>query len=69
MILEEAPRWPRQREQEGLPVLPVLPFLVSAKGEGALRAQAGRLRAHLLACPELAPMDVASSLATHSGAA
>ncbi|XXX82571.1 SDR family NAD(P)-dependent oxidoreductase [Sorangium sp. So ce134] len=43
--------------------LPVL-ALLSAKTEAALRAQAARLRAHLLDHPELALADVALSLAT-----
>ncbi len=43
--------------------LPALPWLVSAKGEQALRAQAARLHAHLLAHPEREPLDVAFSLA------
>ncbi|MFF4255936.1 beta-ketoacyl synthase N-terminal-like domain-containing protein [Streptomyces sp. NPDC001663] len=40
-----------------------LPFVLSAKSPAALRAQAARLREHLLARPELAPGDVAHSLA------
>ena len=42
----------------------VLPVLVSGHGEVALRAQAGRLREHLLARPELTLADVAFSAAT-----
>src|SRR5205085_210284 len=41
-----------------------VPLLVSAKGEAALRAQAGRLFEHVEARPELSPLDVAYSLAT-----
>ncbi|MFE6163223.1 type I polyketide synthase, partial [Streptomyces sp. NPDC056486] len=41
----------------------VPPLLVSARGDDALRAQAERLRAHLVAHPELNPLDVASTLA------
>ena len=40
----------------------VLPLLVSAKSEVALRAQAQRLCARLRECPELALLDVAFSL-------
>ncbi len=64
VILEEAP--PEQAEvssHEHAPELPVLPLLLSGKSEPALRAQAGRLYAHLRAAPELAPVDVAFSLA------
>ncbi|MBW4721910.1 thioester reductase domain-containing protein [Saccharothrix sp. SC076] len=41
-----------------------LPFLLSARSAEALRAQADRLRAHLVAHPDLAPLDVAHTLAT-----
>ncbi|QDQ14879.1 type I polyketide synthase [Streptomyces spectabilis] len=41
----------------------VVPLALSAKGETALRAQAARLREHLLARPDLEPADVAWSLA------
>ncbi|QDQ16112.1 SDR family NAD(P)-dependent oxidoreductase [Streptomyces spectabilis] len=40
-----------------------LPLLLSGRGDEALRAQADRLRAHLVAHPELNPLDVASTLA------
>ncbi|MEV6005013.1 type I polyketide synthase [Streptomyces griseomycini] len=45
-----------------LPPSPV-PLLVSAKDNDALREQAQRLRAHLVAHPELEPRDVAGTLA------
>ena len=41
-----------------------LPFVLSAKSESALQAQARRLAAHLEALPELSLGDVAHSLAT-----
>ncbi|MFF7634994.1 type I polyketide synthase [Kitasatospora sp. NPDC008050] len=45
-------------------VLPeALPWVLSAKGEPALRAQAARLRARLLEQPEARPLDVGYSLA------
>jgi acyl transferase domain-containing protein len=44
--------------------LPCYPLLLSAKSEEALCEQARRLRVHLLENPELAPLDVAFSLAT-----
>ncbi|QIS22138.1 type I polyketide synthase [Nocardia terpenica] len=44
---------------------PVLvPWVVSARGDQALREQADRLRAHVVANPELRPIDVGRSLAT-----
>ncbi|MDH6129852.1 type I polyketide synthase [Kitasatospora sp. GP82] len=42
----------------------VLPWLLSARNEEALRAQAGRLAAHVRTRAELAPTDIAFSLAT-----
>src|ERR1017187_1690003 len=64
VILEEPPaaEAPAQRPPAVPP--PVVPVLVSARDEVALRAQAGRLRAHLLARPELGLADVGSSAAT-----
>ncbi|WP_394829827.1 SDR family NAD(P)-dependent oxidoreductase [Pendulispora albinea] len=53
----EAPRSTAE-EPESLPVL------LSAKTQDALRAQAGRLRAHLKAHPDLDLVDLAHSLAT-----
>ncbi|MDT0265787.1 SDR family NAD(P)-dependent oxidoreductase [Streptomyces sp. DSM 44915] len=47
------------RSSDGL-----VPWLVSARGPEALRAQAARLREHLDRHDELAPADVAHSLAT-----
>ncbi|MFE2562170.1 beta-ketoacyl synthase N-terminal-like domain-containing protein, partial [Streptomyces sp. NPDC059352] len=44
--------------------LPAVPVLVSARSEAALRAQADRLRAHLIAEPALSVSDVAFSQAT-----
>jgi acyl transferase domain-containing protein/acyl carrier protein len=61
VILEEAPAHdaPAASEPDGGELLP---FVVSAKSEAALRAQAARLHAHLLAHPELSLSDVAHSL-------
>ncbi|HWO22149.1 MAG TPA: SDR family NAD(P)-dependent oxidoreductase, partial [Kofleriaceae bacterium] len=74
VILEEAPpagasleeARPLEAEATAVPVpVPVpVPVLLSASSEPALRAQAGKLRAHLEAHPELAVVDVAYSLAT-----
>jgi acyl transferase domain-containing protein/acyl-CoA synthetase (AMP-forming)/AMP-acid ligase II/NADP-dependent 3-hydroxy acid dehydrogenase YdfG/acyl carrier protein len=65
VILEEAPA------ADALPVDPPddaaptpLPCLLSAKSEGALRAQARRLGRHVGERPELTPLDVAFSTAT-----
>lgn len=46
-------------------VLPVLPFLVSAKSSRALAAQAERLCTHLQAHSELQALDVSATLALH----
>ncbi|NKY87120.1 type I polyketide synthase [Nocardia veterana] len=64
-ILEEAPASP---PIDAAPVAdgprPAMPWLVSAKNETALRAQAAKLRNWLLDHPEVDPADVAYSLAT-----
>ncbi|HET8640890.1 MAG TPA: type I polyketide synthase, partial [Pseudonocardiaceae bacterium] len=67
-VLEEAPpvtvEEPVERSDAGLAVVPVL---VSAKSAVALRAQAGRLRSHVLACPGLGLVDVGfSAVATRA---
>ncbi|MFF8961102.1 type I polyketide synthase, partial [Streptomyces sp. NPDC014894] len=43
--------------------MPVTPWVLSAKGGEALRAQARQLRSFVLGTPELRPVDVARSLA------
>ncbi|RKS68195.1 polyketide synthase 12/candicidin polyketide synthase FscB [Actinomadura pelletieri DSM 43383] len=66
LILEQAPPQP-EPETEAEPVeraSTALPWLVSAKTEAALRAQAQRLRDRVTADPDLDPVDVAHSLAT-----
>jgi len=64
-ILEEAPAelasGAPEREREG--GTGPLPFLVSAKSEEALKAQAQRLHTHLQANPEIDQADLAFSLA------
>ena len=45
-------------------VSPGIPWLLAGKSPAALRAQAGRLREHLAAHPDLDPADVGYSLAT-----
>ncbi len=64
VIVEEAPV-ETPATADGKPRdLPVVPVLVSARDETALRAQAGRLRAYLLARPDLSLADVGFSAAT-----
>ncbi|MER7469054.1 acyltransferase domain-containing protein, partial [Streptomyces sp. NPDC097981] len=62
-IIEQPPTAPERAEApaEATP-LPVVPWVLSAKGEDALRAQARRLQAHVLAAPDVRPVDVAWSL-------
>ncbi|MBJ8338087.1 alpha/beta fold hydrolase [Antrihabitans sp. YC3-6] len=63
VILEEAPAdVPVEVRVDR--VLPAAPVLVSARTDSALRAQAGRLRAHLLARPDVSVLDVGFSQAT-----
>ena len=65
VILEEAPAGDQAAPGNEQPrPLPAVPVLVSARDETALRAQAGRLRAHLLARPDLSLADVGFSTAT-----
>ena len=67
VIVEEAPPEPEPEVPAG-PVaarpLPVVPVPLSGRDEAALRAQADRLRAHLIARPELGLLDVGFSQAT-----
>ncbi|AQS67524.1 type I polyketide synthase [Streptomyces pactum] len=51
-------------QASGAPAPPLLPWVLSARSEPALRGQARALHAHLLARPEAADADVALSLAT-----
>jgi pimaricinolide synthase PimS1 len=69
LILEEAPaRSPEEggaeEPRERTPLAGETPFVLSAKTEPALRAQAGRLAGHLRQNPGLDLADVAYSLAT-----
>ncbi|MGW6804821.1 type I polyketide synthase, partial [Streptomyces sp. NPDC055039] len=61
-IIEQAPVT-EVAPRTAAPVTSPVPLLVSAKDNDALRAQADRLRAHLVAHPELNPLDVAGTLA------
>ncbi|WP_262699914.1 MULTISPECIES: type I polyketide synthase [Streptomyces] len=55
-------------QAEGTPAaprtLPLLPWLVSGRGEAALRAQAARLHTYVAERPELDPVSLGHSLAT-----
>ncbi|MFF0457528.1 SDR family NAD(P)-dependent oxidoreductase [Nocardia africana] len=65
LILEEAPAAaPVAAEDDHAAPLPVVPLLVSGKGEAGLRAQAARLWAWLSERPELDIADAAYALAT-----
>jgi acyl transferase domain-containing protein/acyl carrier protein len=68
IILEEAPTdtsaaLPTAPENPA-PGLPVVPWVLSGRGKGALRAQAERLAEHVAGRADLTPLDVAYSLAT-----
>jgi len=65
LILEEAPAVPEglaEPEVEGEAGDAALPFVISAKGEGALREQAARLASHVEATPRLGLADLSHSL-------
>ncbi|MFG2007409.1 type I polyketide synthase [Spirillospora sp. NPDC048911] len=62
LILEASPE-PAERDGREVPAH-VVPWIVSARNDKALRAQAAELAAHVAEHPELAAADVAWSLAT-----
>ncbi|WP_460885224.1 type I polyketide synthase, partial [Paractinoplanes abujensis] len=65
VILEEAPAAAEVPVAVVEPVVPGVPaWLVSGHNAAALAGQAGRLREHIIARPDLDPADVAWSLAT-----
>ena len=67
VILEEAPASVEVPAERPVAAPPVLPVLLSAKSDAALRAQADRLRRRLLDRPELAVADVGfSTVATRA---
>ncbi|WP_404820796.1 type I polyketide synthase [Streptomyces malaysiensis] len=68
-IIEQAPP-AEPAEGSAAPAVPptVLPWVLSGRGTDALRAQAGRLAAHVEAHEELRPLDVSYSLATSRSA-
>ncbi|WP_280215047.1 type I polyketide synthase [Nocardia cyriacigeorgica] len=64
VILEEAPAPAPAAEHDEAPIADgTVALLVSGKTEPALRAQADRLRSHLIDHPDLRPADVAIALA------
>ncbi len=74
VILEEAPEQAPPAEEDAAseggeaPALAAIPLVLSAKGEEALAAQAGRLAAHLRERSDLDPVDAAHALATSRAA-
>ncbi|MEU0438129.1 type I polyketide synthase, partial [Streptomyces sp. NPDC006290] len=66
-IIEQAPEAVAEPASESAPAAAagpsVVPWLLSAKGQDALRDQARRLLAHVEAHPELRPADIGGSLA------
>ncbi|MFJ8589447.1 type I polyketide synthase [Streptomyces sp. NPDC093595] len=60
----DAPATPGGLAQDPAPAAGPLAWVVSGRGEAALRAQAERLAAHLAARPQASPAAVAASLAT-----
>ncbi|MFE7126545.1 SDR family NAD(P)-dependent oxidoreductase [Streptomyces sp. NPDC057617] len=63
VIIEQGPAAP-ERETAAAPALPVVPWLLSARGEDALRAQAERLHVHVTGRPDADLADLGLSLAT-----
>ncbi|MHA7962370.1 type I polyketide synthase, partial [Streptomyces sp. L500] len=61
VIVEEAPD--RPSEEGTTPTVDVVPWVLSARSDDALRGQAARLAAFVSARPELNPVDVGWSLA------
>ncbi|MET7534800.1 type I polyketide synthase, partial [Streptomyces goshikiensis] len=63
-IIEQPPVLERA-EPESAALLPAVPWVLSAKGEDALRAQARQLHSHVTSTPGARPVDVAWSLAAN----
>jgi polyketide synthase 7 len=72
LILEQAPEVEQEVEQEAPPARPrppaVLPWIISGRGEAALRGQASRLREWVTADPAASMMDIGHSLITSRSA-
>ncbi len=67
VIIEEPPAPAPAAEASEPAVPPVVPWVLSARTDEALRAVAGRLRAHVSERPELRPADIGHTLATMRG--
>ncbi|MEU3909568.1 type I polyketide synthase, partial [Streptomyces goshikiensis] len=63
-IIEQPPVLERA-EPEAAALLPAVPWVLSAKGEDALRAQARQLHSHVASTPGARPVDIAWSLAAN----
>ncbi|MER8097585.1 type I polyketide synthase [Streptomyces goshikiensis] len=61
---QRQPQEPAAAPAATAPPLPAVPWLLSARGDAALRDQAERLRAHVAERPELDIVDIGLSLAT-----
>ncbi|MCX4545398.1 type I polyketide synthase [Streptomyces sp. NBC_01565] len=61
-IIEQPPAAVEPSEPEAAVLLPAMPWVLSAKGEDAVRAQARQLQSYLLSAPDARPVDVAWSL-------
>jgi polyketide synthase 7 len=68
LILEQAPETGLEAEQEAPPAQPrmpaALPWIISGRGEAALRGQASRLRERVTADPGASETDIGHSLIT-----
>ncbi|MDL2082174.1 SDR family NAD(P)-dependent oxidoreductase, partial [Streptomyces sp. GXMU-J15] len=64
VILQQAPDTPAEEREDDAEALPLVPAPLSARTADGLRAQAGRLLAHLRAHPGTALTDLGLSLAT-----
>ncbi|MDT0347806.1 ketoacyl-synthetase C-terminal extension domain-containing protein, partial [Streptomyces litchfieldiae] len=64
VILEEAPEAESPEAESPAVVDGPLPYVLSGRGEVALRAQAARLHDHLTQHPALTPADIGRALAT-----
>ncbi|MFE1878088.1 SDR family NAD(P)-dependent oxidoreductase, partial [Streptomyces sp. NPDC059496] len=62
-IIEQPPVAMEPAEPEAAVLLPAVPWVLSAKGDDAVRAQARQLRSYVLAEPDARSVDIAWSLA------
>ncbi|MGW0538726.1 acyltransferase domain-containing protein, partial [Streptomyces sp. NPDC003032] len=66
VILEEAPEEPARELPAQRPRLPVVPWVVSGRGEDGLRRQENRFREWLAASPATDPAEVGAALAART---